>query len=158
MILKKSKSSSPRLSWLMIPALFVWVSFALGGGAAPPAGQEEGEEVKQRVKRVEVIVAGGETDHTELLAGVLVKIPEADLDGDGELTFDELKEFSLTQEGDGRHFYIRLEGEGSEPIVIGSPDDGEIHQIMVERRHGSTQEGEKTIVIHASAFSGEESG
>ena len=156
MILKKSKSSSPKLSWLMIPALVVWVSFALGGGAAPRTGQEEGEGVKKRFKRVEVIVAGGETDQRELLARVLMKIPEADLDGDGELTVDELKEFSLTQEGDGRYFYIRLEGDGAEPIVIGNPGDGEIHQIIVERRHGSIQEGEETIEIHANVFSGEE--
>ena len=156
MILKRSKSSSPKLSWLMIPALVVWVSFALGGGAARPAEQEEGEVIKKRVRRVEVVNAGEKTDRAELLARVLVKIPEADLDGDDELTVEELKEFSATQGEEGRHVFIRLQGDGFEPIVIGSPDDGEIHQIMVKRRHGSTSDGDETIEIHANRFFGEE--
>ena len=156
MILKRSKSSSPRLSWLMIPALVVWVSFALGGGAARLVEQEEGEVVKKRVKRVEVIIAGEETDKTELLARVVEEIPEADLDGDGELTVDELKEFSAAQGEEGRHVFIRLETDGSEPIVIGSPDERDIRRIMVRRWHGATSESDETMEIHAEAFSGEE--
>ncbi len=88
MILKRSEGVSPRLSWLAIPALALWATFALAGGAGGQAGQATAE--KKEKKPVRVIVKSADKRPT-----VLEFTKDADLDGDGVISEQEIEDFKL---------------------------------------------------------------
>ena len=84
----RNKKVAPTLSWLMVPALAIWVSFALAGGSQ--AEIQESQRVEE--KRVEIVTLVAK-EEGELLARLLEKFPEADLDGDGLLAPSEFKQY-----------------------------------------------------------------
>ncbi len=106
----RNKKMAPTLSWLMIPALAVWASFALAGGSQTET--EEMERVKEKHFRTVFILAkeGGKAPPM-----LQEKLPEADLDGNGALTHSELKQY-LDQHpelGEKGVFTLRSEHQGS---------------------------------------------
>ncbi len=84
----RNKKVAPTLSWLMVPALAIWVSFALAGGSQ--AEIQESQRVEE--KRVEIVTLVAK-EEGELPARLLEKFPQADLDGDGLLAPSELKQY-----------------------------------------------------------------
>ena len=106
----RNKKMPPTLSWLMMPALAVWASFALAGGSQPETQGTERVKEKRVEKVILVAKEGG-----ELPIRLLEKFPEADLDGNGALTHSELKQY-LDQHpelGENGVFTWRSEHQGS---------------------------------------------
>jgi beta-lactamase regulating signal transducer with metallopeptidase domain len=122
MILKRDGRVSPKLSWLMIPALAVWVSFALAGGG--PSQPGEGEEGKKVVKKKMVVKVEG--DSGILPAEILERHPEADANSDGELTIEEFKEFleEHKDEMEGNIFIMKAHGE---ELHFGTEEHAVVH-------------------------------
>ncbi len=86
MILKRKDGVSPRLSWLAIPGLALWATFALAGGAGQ---QAQGTPEKQKKEAVRVIMKSG--DKTRILRFG----KDADLDGDGVISEQEIEDYML---------------------------------------------------------------
>ncbi|UCF38398.1 MAG: EF-hand domain-containing protein [Acidobacteriota bacterium] len=143
MILKKRNSISPKMNWLMVPAVLGWAAFALGGATAQST-EQGATEVKERMHIVIQTDDSGEGFKME--ASVL---PEADIDMDGFITLDELQayadanpdlmdlEITSGPEGDNVHFWVSRDGSESGMI-----------EMQIQKHHaesGTTVEIEKII-------------
>lgn len=118
MILNRRNSTSPRLSWISLLLLAAWATFAWAGGAAP-------QEPQRKVVRVH---QAGSDEHPEKVnvffkyrfgvQTILEEHPEADLDGDGELSASEMKSFHAElrkiklEEFMAQHPEADLDGDG----------------------------------------------
>lgn len=92
--------------WYAIPLVALWVPFALAGTAKMTAGQDPGEKEKVHKRHVWVHKQHGENDSEPVPADIQEALPEADLNGDGVLTFGELKA------------HLDAQGEGPQRIVV----------------------------------------
>ncbi len=120
MILNRRNLTSPRLSWISLLLLAAWATFAWAGGAEP-------QEPSNEKKHVRIHQVG--TEHPAKFnfffrqglsaQRILEEHPEADLNGDGELSGDEMKAFHLElrqlkmEEFIAQHPEADLDGDGT---------------------------------------------
>ena len=120
MILNRQNLTSPRLSWISLLLLAAWATFAWAGGAEP-------QEPSQEKKHVRIHQVG--TEHPAKFnfffrsglsaQRILEEHPEADLNGDGELSGDERKAFQVElrqlklEEFFAQHPQADLDGDGN---------------------------------------------
>lgn len=143
MILRGKKIRSPKVTWLMVPAILAWALFSLSGGVA--ASQEKGE-LEKKVQKTVVLKTGPKTDDFSIPASVF---PEADLDGDGQLSFDELQAYHEVYP-DAFELEVEENADGSRVIKLVLTSEGE-GKTLVEGMSDFTSNDQKVIKIHKHA-------
>ncbi|MEJ2144879.1 MAG: M56 family metallopeptidase [Acidobacteriota bacterium] len=139
MILNKKSILPAKLSWALVPLMGLWCVFALAG-SSPAAPQNQNDAVDQPGKVVMHIQ--GEVSHVSLKAHIL---PEADTNGDGYLSLEELQDFqainpdrlSLTLDpstGNLQEISVRITGtpqeEGAVWVAAGEASEPPIAAVL----------------------------
>lgn len=137
MILNNRSAFPAKLSWTVVPVLGLWCVFALAG-SSPVVSQDDSTDQPEKL----VVHIRGDVSHLSLKSHIL---PEADTDGDGHLSLQELQDFQALYpdrvdltvepaESGQQEVNVRVARHVSEngPLWISAGDEQLPHSVVLE--------------------------
>ncbi|HSR69452.1 MAG TPA: M56 family metallopeptidase [Acidobacteriota bacterium] len=162
MILKRKEWTLPRISWLTVVLMAAWAAFAWAGAAA--GSQEQPQEKQEKTEAHYGTLKAAKERHMhamqqeraliELKAQKMLaeKVSQADLDGDGDVSVEEYKEF-LAQELEARKEEVYLNHPQADLNADGLISNRELkvfdmEQQVLEAKEGLRSDPEYPVDFH----------